>query len=411
MYLGNLVIVALLAIPVLVGSVFIVRYVLRRRYVAELTAHGWTFVETPSPRVAWGLNRPPFGLGRGREVDDQIIGRTAGGREFQCFEYRCDAVRVPGHVVTMRLPHSLPEFYVVPTGGDLPGVTGTQIADHPAVVTSDVAFGQQAWASIRASLDAFPTPVTLTVDHDQVVALGAPRDAEELASFLERLAPIADALSSPGFGSFAGEQPPAELSVHHHPDWVYRRSDDSALDLVEVTGGGTHHAASDVLFGDARSPISFVALTHTWQTTHTETTTTNGQTHTRTVTDHHSEEVTEFHPSFRFPPFSVNRGWFGEGKRRTFESVDFDREFTVRCDDAKFASDLFHPQTMSYLLATRPYPFRVDERGAIQMDVPNQEPATLAACLDFLEGFFGRVPDFVWQNIGIWPRPIDEVIG
>ena len=26
-----------------------------------------------------------------------------------------------------------------------------------------------------------------------------------------------------------------------------------------------------------------------------------------------------------------------------------------------------------------------------------------------LRGFFARVPDFVWQELGAWPRPIPEI--
>lgn len=60
-------------------------------------------------------------------------------------------------------------------------------------------------------------------------------------------------------------------------------------------------------------------------------------------------------------------------------------------------------------MASGPVSFNISE-GRILIGGDNDWwPQNIEAVLSFLVGFFGRVPDFVWQNLGAWPRPVPEV--
>lgn len=404
---GMGVIGVVLVVLVAAGIIALVVWYLRKRaYIASVTERGWQFIDRPSLEAVHGLNCPPFGLGEDRRVDDQIIGRTSSGVPFQALEYRSSTYRGAGYVVTVPLPRSMPEFYHLPTTAKGNGATGTVIHQDDAVtiVAADPPFGRAVSAVIAPTLGGFGgvTP-NLSIDHDQLVGLGAPKPADQLAGYVEALAGTARALGSPTLQGYPGPVKPPRLSVYRSPHWEFRNRDDSLLQLVECTGGGQNHRAEGCIIS-SHPTLPFIALTHRWETTRTVTSTdSEGRTTTRTVTDHHSEEIVEFHPRFAFRPFKVNRGLMGDRVR--FEWHDFDQAFTVRCPDPKFASDVFHPRQLEYLMASRPVPFEWDERGAIQTSA-RVEVGTLKVTEAFLEGFFARVPNFVWQDLGHARPPV-----
>ena len=191
--------------------------------------------------------------------------------------------------------------------------------------------------------------------------------------------------------------------MYRSPHWEFRNRDDSLLNLVAVSGGGQNHRAEGCIIS-SHPTLPFIALTHHWETTRQVTTTdSEGRTTTRTETDHHSEEVVEFHPRFPFRPFKVNRGLMGDRVR--FEWHDFNEAFTVRCRDPKFASDVFHQRQLEYLMERRPVPFEWEERGALSVSA-RVDIGTLKVTESFLEGFFARVPNFVWQDLGVGIPPV-----
>ena len=403
---------ALVLIPlILLGIATIVAViwgVKRHMYRKSIEARGWALDRGPGPQIANGLNNPPFGVGVKRSVDDQISGRTASGIPFQSFRYRCSEFETL-NVVTMPLPHSLPELYIATPDRVRPFVAIPQTTYGAYVATSEVPdFAQTVLGRVQGALGglaAAQLPVDLSVDHAQLVAVGASRVADELAAQVEALAPIAAAFSDPVFAQWQGEPAPVEWGVYRRPGWVYRGRDDASLNLIGHTTGGHNHAAWDVVY-DADRVLPFISMRHTWDTEHTETSTdSEGHTTTRTVTDHHSEDLLEFHPQFRFLPLKVNEGLFGE--RRQFESTDFNARFKIRCADAKFASDVFHPRMMEYFLKVDPPPFEIgpDNRIAFRAST---DIASIVWLQQFLGAFFGRVPDFVWDNLGE-PRPVPEV--
>ena len=81
----------------------------------------------------------------------------------------------------------------------------------------------------------------------------------------------------------------------------------------------------------------------------------------------------------------------------------------VNARDQKFASDVIHQRQMEFLLKAGAPSFRIAQ-GRIQVGGRDDwMPDDIDLALRFLHGFFGRVPDFVWQGLGAWPRPIAEI--
>lgn len=396
-----------LGVLVVAGIIgLIVWYVRKQAYIKSVTERGWQFIDRPTEAAIYGLNCAPFGLGEKRSVDDQIVGTTASGAPFQALEYKSTTYKGGGYVVAVPLPRSMPEFYFLPTRDKGNGATGTVVHQDAAstVVAADPNYGRAVLSAIQPTLGHFgTTPVNLSIDHDQLVGLGAPKQVELLAGYLEALATTARALGAPTLQGYHGPAKPPRLSVYRSPHWEYRNRDDSLLNVVQRTGGGQNHRAEGCIIS-SHPTLPFIALTHRWETTRTVTSTdSEGRTTTRTETDHHSEEIVEFHPRFTFMPFKVNRGLMGDRVR--FEWHDFNEAFTVRCPNPKFASDVFHPRQLEYLMARRPVPFEWDARGIIETGA-RVDVGTLKVTEAFLEGFFARVPDFVWQDLGYATPPV-----
>ncbi|MGD7731991.1 hypothetical protein ACQCX5_03415 [Propionibacteriaceae bacterium G57] len=399
---------AIVAVLVVVGGgIAIAVHHQRQKYIASLTARGWTFIDRPDETAVCGLNCPPFGMGVNRRVDDQIVGHTSTGAAFQAFEYDASTHRRAGYIAAVRLPRSLPEFYLLPHTAPRPGVAGvvvTQQGTHH-VVAKDPDYAHKVLAAIVGTLGRYPAPPDLSIDHDQLVAVGAPKEAEALAAYLEALSATARAIADAGaLSSYLGPTPPPRLSLYERPDWEFRNRDDGMLAEVAYSGGGFDHTAEEVILSQ-HPQLPFVSLLHRWKTQRTETYTDGqGNTRTRTVTDHHSERLLEYHPRFSFPDFKVNRGLMGN--KVTFEWHEFNEAFTVRCRSPRLASDIFHPRMMEYLMERRPPGFEVDERGAISISLKADDVASLMWGEDFLLGFFARVPNFVWENLGYQRPPV-----
>lgn len=403
------VVILVLVIGLAVGITLIVR---KRRYVAEIRRRGWEWVERPDLGIAVGLNHPPFGIGFNRSVDDQVIGRSTAGTPFQAFRYRSDGFRSDGYVVTMPLPHPVPEFYAFSPDAPRAGVTGEQVAQGPlTAVTTHATFGQAAAAAVLPVLgrppadpDGKPLRVDVGTDHDQLVLLHAPRRPEALARAVEWLAEVHGALVGSPAMQTTGPAAPRYLSFHRLPHWRYIPRDDSMLRDVPHTRGGHGHRAEDIIISD-NAGLPFIRLTHHWQTTHTRT---DSKGNTQTYTQNHQEVCCQFRTTFPFRELSVNWGLFG-GKVR-FESAAFNDRFTVRSPIPRFASDVMHPRQLEHLLRTGPVPFSIEPDGRILVGKGDWTPDELAWFSRFLHGFFGRVPDFTWKELGAWPRPIPEVL-
>jgi hypothetical protein len=396
-----LVVVAVLALGLL--TFLIIR---RQRYVRALRGRGWTFESRPSLESVLDHHAPPFGLGFVRKVDEAISGHTTTGVPFRVFEYSSNdgGPRFDDRVASVQLPIPLPDLFLSTDGArdgvELPVVE----VDRFQVRAADPGYARSAMAG--AVLDAIATfgdagrRVDLSVDGQQLVAVGAPKNPEELQTYLEQLGAIAQAFDHEGLGAYQTAPPTSEFGFYGHPDWQLIGRDDTLIARYDLTRAGFGHTTEKVIRG-SNDGLPIEAFIHRWKTQRTETyTDSKGRSQTRTVTEDHSEIVTAVRMPFTFPLLSVGGG--RGGKKVRFESEEFNDRFTVRTEDAKFASDVINPRTMEFLMTTQPPGFRI-EADVMRFSVDKHDTQLIGRCADFAHEFFSRVPSFVWKNLQITP--------
>ncbi|TDW21829.1 hypothetical protein [Kribbella kalugense] len=396
----------------------IVALVRRQRYIDSLRKRGWNFVNSPTFDAVARLSNPPFGLGFVRKPDDQITGLTAVGRPFQVIEY--SSAHWSGWVGMVTLSRRLPELWI--TGGDTKPRYGVLAHAVPApaqlgpgwqVGVLDPAFAAEVLTpQVSSQLTAFAAGqagVNVCIDGDQLVVLNPPREKPDLlAPWLEQLGAIAAAIDATPLDHWIQPEVPPRLTFYHHPDWYWIGVDDSLLEFTPVARGGHGHSTSEVIRGRDGDGPPFVAFTHHWKTTRTETyTDSEGRTQTRTVTENHSEPILGFQLPVRMPRLQVGRKSFGN-RGISFESQAFNDKFAVHAQDTKFAYDVVHPRQMEYLMANPPAAFRIEEGWAWFSPGVHSQPA-IAHSSDFLRGFLSRVPRFVWRNLGLQDSPYPAV--
>lgn len=400
----TIVIVAVVAVLLALIAVLIIR---RQRYVRALRNRGWTFDSSPSLESVLDHHAPPFGLGFVRKVDEAISGTTSAGVPFRVFEY-ANAEGGPGfdeRLASLRLSVSLPEVFVT-TGTARSGVRWPVVDLGPRlqVRAADPAYAQAVLtSSVLGAIEAFGQPgrrVDLSIDGAQLVAVGAPKDPDELKAYLEALAPVAQAIDSSGLARFAITPPPPGFTFYGRPDWLLISRDDALIRQYDLTTAGFGHETEKVIRG-YNDGLPIDAFIHRWKTNRTETyTDSEGRQQTRTVTENHSEVVTAVNLPFSVPMLSIEGGWGGEKVR--FESEEFNDRFTVRTSAPKFAYDVIHPRTMEWLMANPPPGFKVDGQ-LMRFSVSRHDTEVIAACADFAHAFFARVPPFVWKDLQITP--------
>lgn len=403
---GGLIALGLVLVVVAVVVLLIVR---RQRYVRGLRSRGWTFVSSPDLGAVLDHRAPPFGLGFERACDEEVTGSTRSGVPFRVVEYKVKEGGPPfdERIASLALRVSLPELFVS-TGAVRPGVRVPLVPVDPAlqVWAADPGYaravlGGPALAAIAAFGQAGHR-VDLSVDGAHLVAVGAPKQADELEAYLEALAPVALAIDPAGLAGYAVPPAPPAFAFHGRPDWVLIGRDDTAIARYGLTTTGFGHTTEKVVRG-SNDGLNVEGLVHRWKTEHTETSTdSEGRTQTRTVTDHHDEVVAAVTLPFAFPLLSVDGGRGGERVR--FESEEFNDLFKVRCADSRFAYDVIHPRTMEFLMAVRPPGFRI-EGQVLRFLVAQHDSESLGFCADFAHDFFSRVPSFVWDNLRVEPPP------
>ncbi len=396
-----------LGLVVVAACVVVVLLVRRRRYVASLRERGWTFDTSPSLESVLDHHAPPFGLGLVRAVDEGITGTTRGGVPFRVFEYAVKAggPRFDARLASLGLPATLPDLFV--SAG--PVREGVRLPAVPLDPTLQVHAADPAYArallspgvlTALAALGQAGHRVDLSVDGAALVAVGAPKDPDALEAYLELLAAVVLAVDAAAVAPWSVPPVPPGFTFHGRPDWVLVGSDDTAISRFGLTTAGFGHTTEQVVRGE-NGGLPVEGLVHRWKTQRTETTTdSEGRTRTRTVTEHHSEEVAGVWLPFSFPQLSIDGGWGGQRVR--FESEEFNDRFKVRSADARLAYDVIHPRTMEFLMAVAPPGIQI-EGNLMRFLVSSHDTETLGFCADFAHDFFARVPSFVWKNLGIAP--------
>jgi hypothetical protein len=405
--MSSTIVIILIVITVLAVGLVAFLIIRRQRYVRALRERGWTFEARPS--LDWVLDHhaPPFGLGFVRKVDEAISGQTATGVPFRVFEYASSdgGPKFDERVASMQLPLPLPDLFIS-TGDARSGVQLAEVEVDPGfrVRAADVGYTKAALsASVVDAIAAFSQAghrVDLSIDGQQLVAVGAPKDPGQLHSYLEKLGAIAQAFNSEALATYRMTPPPPGFGFYGHPDWQLIGRDDTLIAKYDLTRAGFGHTTEKIIRG-RNDGLPIEAFIHRWKTQRTETyTDSEGRTQTRTVTDDHSELLTAITMPFAFPMLSVGGGWVG--KKVHFESEEFNDRFTVRTDNPKLASDVIHPRTMEFIMAVRPPGFRIEGNG-MRYSVDKHDTQLIGFCAAFAHEFFARVPSFVWKDLRITP--------
>jgi hypothetical protein len=405
--MSSTIVIILIVIAVLVVGLIAFLIIRRQRYVRALRGRGWTFESRPSLDSVLDHHAPPFGLGFVRKVDEAISGQTAAGVPFRVFEYTSSegGPKFDDRVASMQLPLPLPDLFVstdhARSGVELPQV---EVDPRYQVRAADAGYaGTALSASVLDAIAAFGQAghkVDLSIDGQQLVAVGTPKDPEQLQGYLEKLGAVAQAFNPGALASYRVTPPTPGFGFYGHPDWQLIGRDDTLIAKYDLTTAGFGHTTDKAIRG-SNDGLPIEAFIHRWKTQRTETyTDSNGHTRTRTVTENHSEVVTAIMMPFSVPMLSVGGGW--GGKKVRFESEEFNDRFTVRTDNPKFASDVIHPRTMEFLMAAQPPGFRIAGNG-MRFSVDKHDTQLIGFCADFAHEFFGRVPSFVWKNLQITP--------
>ncbi|WP_297741621.1 hypothetical protein [uncultured Tessaracoccus sp.] len=377
---------------------------LRWRYVKQLRDLGWEFDTSPNINHMIGLNHAPFGAGFDRKVDDLIYGTAPNGVQFKAIEYDYEQWGSTHYVLFFPLPKSLPFLYVRPLAraSRIPGKPHgavINLGQHEIIAGGDE-YGHDIGQLIVNNLGPLAA-FELSIDHANLVVFDVAEKVDDLKVAVNAGSQIAAAVAS-ACGPYSAPPAPNCLSFNRHPHWTYIPRDDSYLSRIHHTTDGYDHEASNIVFGE-RDGISFLRLTHSWKTRSTDS-------EGRTTVHHHEENLCDFWTGFRFGPINLGSGIFGFRNDKAgiqFELMEFNRAYKVTAADKRFAYDVLHQRMMRWLLDVGAPKFEIHPRGSITVrGFDDWRMEDLEAANALLHDFFARVPDVVWKNLGVWPRPV-----
>lgn len=384
--------------------------IMRWLYVRSLRQMGWEFDTSPDIGNVVGLNHSPFGMGFKRKVDDMITGTAEGGVPFRVLEYECDRWRSSKYIVLFPLGKSLPFLYASGSSAEqsIPNLPRGISKQHgPCQVLAPVGYERYAdevGGAIAQSMHGLEGH-QVSIDHAFLVIFNAPKDAKSLKHVIDAGARVHGAVVAAS-GQYSAPPAPDYLSFSHRPNWRYIPQDDSYLSRVQHSTGGFDHEAKDIVIGE-EDGIGFIRIEHHWKTQSRDS---KGN----TTTHHHREELAQFWTSFPFGALELGSNFLGIANERSgiqFESSDFNGAYKVTAHDAKFAHDVIHPRMMQWLLKHGAPKINFRSDGSIRIPGRTWGLAELENTNLLLREFFARVPDFVWQNLRVHPRPIPEKTG
>jgi hypothetical protein len=165
---------------------------------------------------------------------------------------------------------------------------------------------------------------------------------------------------------------------------------------------GHDRRSSNVMTGlyDGRGCLVFDYVFHTTETS------TNAQGHTTRREVSHDFSITAIDAGAVFPKLRVTpEGFFTRFVGRIFnkdielESEEFNRAFTVSCEDRKFASDVLHPRMMELLLTHRDLGWTFNGSWILSYDAGQHELLDVEPKLAALDGVLDNIPEFVWREV------------
>ncbi len=417
-----LIVLIIAVIGAAIGTILIVR---RQRWKKRVRELGWTFESSPSLAPVLPLANPPFDCGFDRKTDELITGQTSSGRPFAVFEYGYQAGGGGGatrRVALVKLPLPLPELYLTAVGPragvqvppvDLGPESPFQVhAADPSYARAAItgAVGQAALELGRpGSGEKDPRAIDLSIDGDNLVSAGAPKEPDQLREYLDRLDAVAGAIDANALAPYRIEPKTPRLGFHG-TDWTLVGVDDSLIsrfDGFSPFGQGHGRRTENVIIGTARGTVPLTAFVYHWQTTHTRTVSDGkGGTRTETYTQNHSQPILALSlpvptPSLTIGADSMLGRLFGGGTI-DFESSAFNETFDVTSSHPKFAHDVVHPRMMEFLLQARP-PQLIMARGMLITYPAVHDTAEITRLSDLLSSFLGRIPGFVWSDLGVEP--------
>jgi hypothetical protein len=417
-----LVVLIILAIGAVIGTILIVR---RQRWKKRVRELGWTFESSPSLDPVLPLANPPFDCGFDRKTDELMTGRTSSGRPFMVFEYGYQAGPGGGatrRVALVKLPLPLPQLYLTAVGPrpgvmvppvDLgPGAPFQVLAADPTYARTVVTpgLGQAAIELGRpGSGENDPRAIDLSIDGDNLVSAGAPKEPDQLREYLERLDAVAGSIDGAALSPYRIE-PKAPRLGFHGTDWTLVGVDDSLISRFEgfsPFGQGHGRRTENVIIGTARGTVPLTAFVYHWKTTHTRTVSDGkGGTRTETYTKNHQQPILALTlpvptPDLRIGDDSLLGRLFGGGTI-DFESTAFNEIFDVTSSHPKFAHDVVHPRMMEFLLQARP-PQLIMSRGMLITYPAVHDTGEITRLSDLMSSFLGRIPGFVWSDLGVQP--------
>ncbi len=416
------VLLAIVVIGVAIGTILIVR---RQRWKKRIRELGWTFESSPSLAPVLPLANPPFDCGFERKTDELITGSTSSGRPFAVFDYGYEGGGVGGaerRVALVKLPLPLPELYLTavgPRGGVLlppveagAGLPFQVLAADPAYARAAVTAGvAQAVTELGrpADGDQDPVAIDLSVDGDNLVSAGAPKDPEQLRQYLERLDAVAGAVDGTALGPYRIEPKVPRLGFYGQ-DWNLVGVDNSLIsrfDGFNPFGQGHGRRTEKVITGTARGTVPLTAFMYHWLTTHTRTVSDGqGGNRTETYTQSHAQPILALTLPAPTPDLVIGAdsmlGRLFRGGTIDFESTEFNAVFDVTCSHSKFAHDVVHPRMMEFLLRARP-PQLIMSRGMLVTYPAVHDTLEITRLSDLLSSFLGRIPGFVWSDLGVQP--------
>ena len=367
-----------------------------RSFLEELAALGWTYVEKPSIAAVYGLNCPPFGQGYRRKVIDQIVGATGLGVPFQAVRYESQTHTEYARIVTLRLSHPMPAFFVSLPDHPRPGIVGLQIPNSVGllVVAEDADFGNAVLEVVQPALVRWAKSyaISLSIDGDSLVATGAPVAPDDLLAFVEALDDLAKAISeAPSLDRFVKPKP-AALSFFERPTWFYRNRDDSIMAGAQISKAGFDHEAVDVIDIPERG-LWFTGFTHRYKTRHS--------TGKSTTTQQHNDPIGQMLLPFRFGVFANK--WNGYGDPLAFFGDDID-EYAFSSPDAVLATTIV-THLRDFLAGARLPAFVID-RDRVHIKPAAPTPAEFERLAWMFAEFFSLVPDFIWRDLGLPGNPV-----